>query len=394
MFFKKKRNYNHLLTEFIDSFALLVDPAKILTSVRGRLLEFFDLNEITYLTFKADVGYINVTDQMQLKIPTGSHLVNWLSVNSRYLEVNQVIENYIIEELKILDDLQPRYIFPLETHNKIVALAIIDSNEKSLETLKFFSNVFRLTAIAYENADRIRFEKKKFAEEHENEKMAVIGRMASLLAHEIKNPLTAIRSSIQFLQKLSESEDLKDIAGGVIDEVDRVNDITNSLLQFARPQKVIIGEFKLIELLHKIEKIYKTQLSESKIKFSIRTSESERLLILGDSDAFQQIFVNFLQNSIDALHEVENPTIDVKIIENNGRFTLEWEDNGIGIPSDKLSKIFEPFFTSKKQGNGLGLAITKRLLENQNYHLRVSSKPGKGTKFYFNFDVVKRGRSW
>jgi signal transduction histidine kinase len=387
-FFKtEKPDYNQIMTELISSFSLVVDSQKILDTIKGRFLDFFPVEKVYFLIRNEDENFYLIDNSADIEFENDSNFAKWFFTNATFLTIDDDDSLYEYLGLSVFRDMNIRYIFPLETHNNVLGFGLLECDPIDDGNLEFFQILFRLTALAYENSVRLKREMEQLETSYQQEKMATIGQMASALAHEIKNPLTSIRSTIQFIKQAVEPDEMKEIVEEVIEEVDRVNDITNSLLDYARPRNLQIGEIFLHQLLNSIKMLYESQLNEKNIEFVSVIPQS--VVINGDEDAFRQILQNFMLNSIDAVEDAEEKRIKVRLAPvetQQGKYLFEWLDTGKGIPEDKIDMIFEPFYTTKKLGSGLGLAVTKQLLDQHGYGISVQSKVGKGTKFSFLVD--------
>jgi signal transduction histidine kinase len=375
------------MTELISSFSLVVDSQKILDTIKGRFLDFFPVEKVYFLIRNEDENFYLIDNSADIEFENDSNFAKWFFTNATFLTIDDDDSLYEYLGLSVFRDMNIRYIFPLETHNNVLGFGLLECDPIDDGNLEFFQILFRLTALAYENSVRLKREMEQLETSYQQEKMATIGQMASALAHEIKNPLTSIRSTIQFIKQAVEPDEMKEIVEEVIEEVDRVNDITNSLLDYARPRNLQIGEIFLHQLLNSIKMLYESQLNEKNIDFVSDIPQS--VVINGDEDAFRQILQNFMLNSIDAVEDAEEKRIKVRLAPvetQQGKYLFEWLDTGKGIPEDKIDMIFEPFYTTKKLGSGLGLAVTKQLLDQHGYGISVQSKVGKGTKFSFLVD--------
>ena len=211
------------------------------------------------------------------------------------------------------------------------------------------------------------------------EKLSVIGKFASLIIHDIKNPMSNIRAYAELI-KMSHKSDEKIMksTGVIITEVDRLTKMTSELLEFAR------GEINLnktpINLSSLIETLIDTIIEELKKK-SIQIVFNEKIdaLVLLDSEKFKRVFYNLVSNAIDAI--MTNGVITIKIFEKDQWILCSINDNGEGMDSETASKIFEPFYTTKKKGTGLGMAIVKSIIESHNGMIQVTSSKGTGTEF-------------
>ncbi len=391
MFFKKKYNFNLIFGEFVKSYSLIIDSEHLTESTEGRLKEFFPIEECCFF-FEKENRFVN--DRFEKNISKYGRLVRWLIVNSTYLDIKKKPAEYSKEEFIHFESFGCRYIFPLETHNKLIGIVLIKSDNLPQNILEFLLTLFRLTAIAYDNAMNLQAEKKKFKENLSEEKKSVVAGIASMMAHEIKNPLTSIRSTVQFLSEYIENIEMKELAKNLVSEVDRIDNITDSVLRFARPPKLNKEEVNLCETIKSVKSLFNNILEEKNIDFVLPKKDFENMTINIDEQALRQILNNFMKNSINAMENSKYKFIKVRIKKQSKHYLFEWEDSGEGIPKDKIEKIFDPFFTTKSSGNGLGLAICKKLLEEMNYDLNVTSKVGKGTIFYFNLEVLSLGKKW
>jgi len=392
MFFKikKKYNKNKILSELINSYSLVIDPEKIFAITQARLIEFFPITSLIFFP-EFDSNFSN----LDKTINRNSNLVNWLLVNNHFMDLKEKYSEYINDIDEVTKYYKPDFIFPLISHNKLLSIVFINCSENLCnDNLEFLENIFQLAALSYESSLRIKTEREHFQSENQKEKLSVVGRMASYLAHEIRNPLTSIRSSIQFIESTIDDKNLKDIASGLIEEVDRVNALTHFISDFTKQRKMNITIIKIKDVIDNVLAIHQTQLTEKSIIFSNLSHEFGEIIIKADEEALKQVFHNFMLNSIDSLKNSSTNQISVSIRKSEKQFIFEWADSGCGISGDNLKNIFEPFFTTKSYGSGLGLAISKKLLDEQFLDLNVTSKVGSGTKFYFIIKVESLGRFW
>jgi two-component system nitrogen regulation sensor histidine kinase NtrY len=212
----------------------------------------------------------------------------------------------------------------------------------------------------------------------ESEKLAIWKEIARMLAHEIKNPLTPINLSIQRLEEryISNPESLLEIfpetSETIQQEIRNLQNLARSFSDFARinePNQTIIN---IYEEITSIIQSYKYQ-------YDISLSCKKDLEIYFDPTHFYQIITNLLQNSFDACAHDCKVEINVKEFEDTIHIFII--DNGKGINADNLKKIFQPYFSGKKKGTGLGLAVVKRLIDINKAEIKVESKIGEGTKF-------------
>ncbi len=213
------------------------------------------------------------------------------------------------------------------------------------------------------------------------ERLASIGRLAANIAHEIRNPLAGISGSVEVLKRLSsadpETHSLVDIA---VREVDRVNALISNLLDYARPRTEERGRLDLGEMVTEIARIFEQERRTKEVRLQLHAQDG--VWVEAASGQMQQVLWNLLRNAVDAMPE--GGTIYVATAQKNAQpaeAILMVRDTGVGIARDDLDHIFEPFFSRKTGGTGLGLATTARIVEDHKGTIDVLSQPGKGTTF-------------
>jgi signal transduction histidine kinase len=211
----------------------------------------------------------------------------------------------------------------------------------------------------------------------QSERLATIGRFASQIAHEIRNPLSSISLNIELLEdELSDSSDeARNLIRSVLKELDRLNDIVSEYLQFSRFPKPHLKRGHVDEVIHDLVQTFKAP-DSVKIEVSLASPSPEVWL---DDRLLRQVLENLLRNGAEAIEGKGTLTIETDVID---RFlVIRVKDTGHGIPGEIQSKLFEPFFTTKANGTGLGLATSQQIVFEHNGHLVVESQPGKGSTF-------------
>jgi signal transduction histidine kinase len=211
----------------------------------------------------------------------------------------------------------------------------------------------------------------------QSERLATLGRFASQIAHEIRNPLNSISLNIELLE--DEFDDSNSEARGLIRsalrELDRLNGIVNEYLQFARFPKPNLKRGQIDPLVQAVVESFRPP---ARIAFTVRRAESTPAVWL-DEQLLRQVLDNLTRNAVEAIEN--NGTIELETDVIDRFVVIRVRDSGIGIPEEVQSKLFEPFFTTKAHGTGLGLATSQQIMFEHNGHLLVESQPGKGTTF-------------
>ncbi len=217
----------------------------------------------------------------------------------------------------------------------------------------------------------------------QSEKLASLGRLASGVAHEINSPLTGILTfSHLLMRKLKGNPDLQRELELIVKETTRVSTIVRGLLDFAReskPQKRPCNINDLI--LHTLSLVqHQSVFHDIRIQKNL---DGHLPITLLDSNQIQQVFMNILLNAADAMPAGGALTITSQLTAGDSFMQIRFTDTGCGIPEQDLSKIFDPFFTSKaeKKGTGLGLAVSYGIIDRHNGKIEVQSEVGKGTTF-------------
>lgn len=214
----------------------------------------------------------------------------------------------------------------------------------------------------------------------EKEKLSVIGEMASVLAHEIRNPLGSIKGFAQYLKEQSAGSKPQDkeltetYLGIIVSESRRIERLTEDLLVYARQDDLMIEKYDLAGLVNEV--LSSLPMNES---ISIIREIPDRITISTDKNKLRQTLTNLIQNASDAIAETGEIGITAKDQGNSIMLTVS--DNGTGIPDNEISKIFKPFFTTKTKGTGLGLAIVERYVKALGGEITVESASGKGSVF-------------
>ena len=229
------------------------------------------------------------------------------------------------------------------------------------------------------------------SEVRRGETLAAAGRMALGLAHEIRNPLGAIRGAVQLLQReLGAESPLAEYTGVLLTEVDRVNRIIEQLLDLARPVQVRRVPLNLHQLFERVAILHEESAREHGITI-VRRYDPSLPPILGDEDRLVQVFHNLVRNAVEAMKHGGHVLLSSRVSMNplygrvdsgsGQRIMVEAvvADEGSGIPTGLRSRIFDPFFTTKESGMGLGRAVCHRIIEEHDGAIQVESVDGKGT---------------
>jgi signal transduction histidine kinase len=210
--------------------------------------------------------------------------------------------------------------------------------------------------------------------------LATLGELSASVAHEIRNPLCGILLSLEVLQTRMDPEDSRNILlNNLHREALKMERVVNNLLHFARhyqPRPIIC---ELGDVVLKTIDSIKTHLAKRQIEVRVRRS-AIRCEAEVDPDLVQQVFRNILLNSVDACPKGGRLEVNLGLAEGEA-VAVAFTDQGEGIQKDKLARIFDPFFTSKTSGVGLGLSVSKKIVDAHHGRIDVESEPGRGSRF-------------
>ena len=207
------------------------------------------------------------------------------------------------------------------------------------------------------------------------ERLKTLGEMAAGMAHEVKNPLAAIRSSAQILAGHATGKDAV-FAGIVVSEVDRLNKVVNEFLEYARPAPLRREPVRLSAVLDSCLELLAPVIKQARVAVE-RTYPADEGTVDADPNQLRQVFLNLILNAVQAVGNKGCVAASIRQSGHETRVTVK--DNGPGIPPDKLKNVFEPFFTTKPGGTGLGLPIAQRIVAEHGGRLVIESAPGAGT---------------
>jgi len=208
----------------------------------------------------------------------------------------------------------------------------------------------------------------------ESEKLSMVGQLAAGIAHEIRNPLTSLRGFVQLIQ--NEDSVKKTRYEVMLAEIDRINGIVSELLVLAKPVRENFGFKNVSHLLDHVVKLLEAHANFHNVEIEM-TFEADLPLINCCHNTLKQVFINMTKNAIESMPDGGELRIEVKKLINE--VSICFVDNGCGIPGEVLQKIGQPFFTTKESGTGLGIMVSKGIIQNHNGILSIQSEMGKGT---------------
>jgi len=297
-------------------------------------------------------------------------------------EADQILNELLIQKKSF----ESKEINLLTKSNKIIPIgfstSILTSNNSDFEGVIF---VFRNLT----NINNFRRQMERM------DRLATLGEVSAGIAHEIRNPLAGIKTSAQVLEESFAPNDFRSqLVARIVKEIDRSNALLKNFFKFAKPGRPVQAFIKTEKLIEGVRILLNSKMRKKKITF--KTNYMVNLPeIYVDESQIEQVIINLMLNAIDSIDEKGEITVatgttqinELNRKEQENYVFIEIEDTGRGIEKENLEKIFNPFFTTKSDGVGLGLAITSRLVEENGGKLDVMSEEGKGTKFIISFRI-------
>jgi two-component system sensor histidine kinase AtoS len=224
----------------------------------------------------------------------------------------------------------------------------------------------------------------------EADRMAALGRLSASLAHEIKNPLSAIKTFVQLVPKKFDSPVFREKLNATVPrELERINRLIDNLLQLTRKPRLKLTSVDLNEIVVQALELYHEEMEKNHVEFDA-TLKERMPRIQADAELLHRVFSNILLNAIQAMPQggkVNISTQRTSLADKNGALQVAVQDTGFGMDEETVRRLFDPFFTTKEKGTGLGMANAKKIVEEHKGRIDVKSGPGKGTLVRVTFPV-------
>jgi signal transduction histidine kinase len=412
-FRKKDYEFKQALTEFSRSLTLIVDLEQLKDNISSKIREIIKVDNLFIYLINPDLNRFQLAKARGFEIkendqfyflPEGP-MIHWFAVNETYLiisENTQIFSFFSQREQELLKTTHVDFIFPLIAMNRVTGLVCLGSKASGAklirEEIELLTTLLGQASLAFENAYLYQQQKSRLRKMYRADRLATLGQLAAGAAHEIRNPLTSIRSTIQYLQKTITDGTKKELVVGLIQEVDRINEIIEGLLSFSKPSKPETELINLDSLLEQSLNLVATTAKKRKIEIDYQFKAAEKQLE-ADPSQLKQVFLNIMMNALQAMDEGGNLQILVESSRKDGqlssepqtKFLITFKDSGEGIPKESLEHVFDPFFTSKKDGTGLGLSISYGIIQQHGGEIEIFSSTeteDHGTKVIVSLPII------
>jgi signal transduction histidine kinase len=396
---RRRRVNRRAFQEFSRSLALIVDREALGASVAARIRELFDPDRMVILEpdrvstdFLPGFSFgLEEADLEGLRVPARGKLTRWLAVNETCLVLDRqpgVHEYLDPAEKDLLDRLRLNLVVPMVSLNRLTGILLLGSDRprwsiggSDVELLNLLASQ---ASLAFENAELYRSQRERLDRLYRAERLAAVGQLAAGVAHEIRNPLTAIRSTMQYLLRgLTPEEPRHQLVHELLKEVDRINSTVGGLLSLSRSGDLRKAEVDLLEPLGQAVQLLAARAAEQGVEMRCAFGVVGPR-VLGDAGQLKQVFLNLLINALQSTPAGGRIAVGVTPWSQPEPARTRWvqvriEDTGPGIPPEQVRRVFDPFYTTKRDGTGLGLAICHGIVEQHEGEIQLESEIGVGT---------------
>jgi two-component system nitrogen regulation sensor histidine kinase GlnL len=410
-FFKRRIDYRETLLRSSKEMVSIVDIKELSDNLVRTIGKALGVEKVSFLLINEPRGIYALEASVGLQLDQSEHV--GLSKDGPLIKLLQRRREPIVKEelewvpvgpetpqtVETMDKLCAELSLPIISKERLVGILNLGHKEdKSLysnEDLELLSTLTNQAAIAIDNARLYENLKQSQDTLRRADRLSSLGLLTAGLAHEIRNPLVAIRTFTQLLpERYDDAEFREGFQGLALKEVDRICGLINDLLSFARPSKPNVAPENVNDVVDNIARILESQAKERSVEIARDFGENlPRVWI--DREQMKQVFMNLILNAIQAMKEGGAITISTRAVTRTGvqpagEFVqIEVKDTGVGIPEENVQHIFDPFFTSKDEGSGLGLAVSHQIVQEHGGFVTVESTIGKGTSFFVHVPVGK-----
>jgi signal transduction histidine kinase len=407
LLFKNRYDYRETLGRFSKAMVTILDLQSLSKRIVETITQTMGVEKASLFLWNEEKGGYSLFESKNIKMTATTPLLSKNDPLPHYLE--KIAEIIIREELakganiselnevtKKMSLLEAEVSIPLILKGELIGMINLgykfNKDIYSHEDIELLSTLANQTSVAIENARLYEDLKRSKSYIRRADRLASLGTLTAGLAHEIRNPLVAIKTLIQLLPERLDDEEFRDqflkIAAG---EVDRISSLVNELLEFARPSDPKLELEDIDTILDGMILLVSTETKKKQINI-IKDYAPNLPPLHIDREQIKQVFLNILLNAIEAT--IENGKITVKtrsFMKPGGELYLqiEFNDTGCGIPGEYIEDIFNPFFTTKSTGSGLGLSISNQIIQDHRGYIDVESQLGKGSSFFINLPVNK-----
>ncbi|MFV0591519.1 MAG: two-component system sensor histidine kinase NtrB [Draconibacterium sp.] len=394
---RKKLDRNIEISEFNKSLKLIADKDLLQKYIASKIQHVAEAKDVYFYLLNNELNrfflFGKPLEKREMSFTFNDKLIFWLSSNESYLELKKRVGifNFFEEkESTLLRELKVELIYPLKVMNQLKGMVFLsgktDGTDYTSNEKEILTSLLDQASFALENVSLHQQQRDRISNMYRADRLSIMGELAAGAAHEIRNPLTSIRSTIQYFMKGFDNTDQKELAAGLIEEVDRINEILQGLLSFARPNSPKPENIDVELLINQVIQLLNSTAKKKNILIDFQY-HAEGKYILADPGQLKQVFINIIINGIQAISGEGIVRIAVEEKDNHHEkdsvnakdLFIIISDSGCGIPDKKLDQIFDPFYTTREDGTGLGLSISYGIINKHGGDIKIESEEGRGT---------------
>ncbi len=403
--FKGRYDYRETLGKFSKAMVSILDLQSLSKRIIETITQTMGVEKASFFLWVEEKAGYSLFESKNIKMTPSTPVLPRSDPLPQYLQ--KIGEIIIREELakranipeiddvsKKMSLLEAEMSIPLILKGQLIGMINLshkfNKDIYSHEDIELLSTLANQTAIAIENARLYEDLKRSKSYIRRADRLASLGTLTAGLAHEIRNPLVAIKTLTQLLPERLDDEEFRtqflQIASG---EVDRISSLVTELLEFARPSDPKLELEDINTILDGMILLVSTETKKKQIDIT-KDYSSDVPPIQVDREQIKQVFLNILLNGIEATPENGKITVKTRYFLKPGGdpyAQIEFTDTGCGIPEEYIEDIFNPFFTTKSTGSGLGLSISNQIIQDHRGYIDVESRLGKGSSFFINLPV-------
>ncbi len=403
--FKNKYDYRETLGKFSKAMVSILDLQSLSKRIIDTISQTMGVGRASLYLLNEEKGGYTLQESKNIKVTSPAPMFTKEDSLPFYLQ--KIGEIIIREELmkggnfpelkKVVEQmtlLEAEASIPLISKGRLIGMINLGEKlNKDIyyhEDIEMLSTLANQTSIAIENARLYEDLKQSKSYIRRADRLASLGTLTAGLAHEIRNPLVAIKTFTQLLPERLEDEEFRNHFLNIASsEVDRISSLIGELLEFARPSDPKFEYEDINSILDGMLLLVSTETKKKQVHIA-KSYEPDVPLVNIDREQIKQVFLNVLLNAIEATGEAGQITIKTRSFEKPGGeryIQIEVTDTGHGIPAEHLEDIFTPFFTTKSKGSGLGLSISHQIVQDHRGYIDVKSEVNKGTSFFINLPL-------
>jgi signal transduction histidine kinase len=412
--FKNKFDYKKTISDLSRAMVSILDIHELCREIITTTTHAMRVNKASIFIFDEEDGCYKLYDAIGLdntdnikRFARDNPLFQWVGEQDEII-IREEMERYsthsaassVIETLTMMGS---ELCLPLVTKQKLIGVINLGMKGKgemyTHEDLELLETMSNQATVAIENAKLYEDLTRAKVQMQRADRLAALGTLTAGLAHEIRNPLVAIKTFTQLLPTRFDDDEFRDhflkVTAG---EVDRIASLVTELLDFARPSQPKLNSEDLNQVVEKMALLVDTESHKKNIKILKDLCAALPSVTL-DKEQIKQVLLNILLNAVDATPENGTISVITRPLTKNGYLDyvqVTIADTGKGIPAEDLEKVFTPFYTTKHTGSGLGLSISHQIVQEHQGTIEVESKQNVGTTFRINLPVnpslMEKGR--